>query len=157
MAKKQKIVSNTCWLRRYFICQSLTSVVLLALIVFESMHLHMQGRTDTQQKRRIFMVAGRKESVIRMPTMTSSYSLDVQMIDRVSSAPCSPSFITRRKPSGYSSFLPTSWATYSIYTNSFVTFLSWIYWLGTHAFNASDEYSSVIQDGFTMVAVIKRR
>jgi hypothetical protein len=33
------------------------------------------------------MVAGRKESVIRMPTMTSSYSLDVQMIDRVSSAP----------------------------------------------------------------------
>ena len=23
-----------------------------------------------------------------------------------------------------------------IYTNSFVTFLSWIYWLGTHAFNA---------------------
>ena len=87
MAKKQKIGSNTCWLRRYFICQSLTSVVLLALIVFESMHLHMQGRTDTQQKRRIFMVAGRKESVIRMPTMTSSYSLDVQMIDRVSSAP----------------------------------------------------------------------
>ena len=23
------------------------------------------------------------------------------------------------------------------YTNSFVTFLSWIYWLGTHAFNAA--------------------
>ena len=26
---------------------------------------------------------------------------------------------------------------YNIYTNSFVTFLSWIYWLGTHAFNAA--------------------
>jgi len=24
-----------------------------------------------------------------------------------------------------------------VYTNSFVTFLSWIYWLGTHAFNAA--------------------
>jgi hypothetical protein len=23
-----------------------------------------------------------------------------------------------------------------IYTNSFVTFLSWVYWLDTHAFNA---------------------
>ena len=25
----------------------------------------------------------------------------------------------------------------TVYTNSFVTFLSWIYWLGTHAFNAA--------------------
>jgi hypothetical protein len=24
-----------------------------------------------------------------------------------------------------------------VYTNSFVTFLSWIYWLGTYAFNAA--------------------
>ena len=28
------------------------------------------------------------------------------------------------------------WQPGYAYTNSFVTFLSWIYWLGTHAFNA---------------------
>jgi hypothetical protein len=31
-----------------------------------------------------------------------------------------------------------------IYTNSFVTFLSWIYWLGTHAFNAAGHMGALL-------------
>ena len=30
------------------------------------------------------------------------------------------------------------------YTNSFVTFLSWIYWLGTHAFNAAGHMGALL-------------
>jgi hypothetical protein len=31
-----------------------------------------------------------------------------------------------------------------ISTNSFVTFLSWIYWLGTHAFNAAGHMGALL-------------
>jgi hypothetical protein len=31
-----------------------------------------------------------------------------------------------------------------LYTNFFVTFLSWIYWLGTHAFNAAGHMGALL-------------
>jgi hypothetical protein len=32
----------------------------------------------------------------------------------------------------------------ALYTNSFVTYLSWIYWLGTHAFNAAGHMGALL-------------
>jgi len=33
---------------------------------------------------------------------------------------------------------------YHFYTNSFVTFLSWIYWLDAHAFNAAGRMGALL-------------
>jgi hypothetical protein len=36
------------------------------------------------------------------------------------------------------------WEFSVVYTNSYVTFLSWIYWLGTHAFNAAGRMGALL-------------